>query len=288
MTLTALRKFVLPPVITSAVVFAAVTAPVFVLGSRQINVELDQEPWINGTIREVALPYVAAATVMTLGAGISVAAIGGWRNSAKKSEQIEQQLSSLEKHLQEKDALLKELKLSEGRLQVSGLKAFLDDEVPFESIPNNQPVFAATVSQPVVAQTPAQVYQQPTVKPLKGALARQSTTGERAANNTANTSVASSWAFSSAQAFLSYPQANSSSNTSQGTSSPTLIQNSAPEVKPGDFDELQKQLREMMLQMQTMQNYLQQIPQAIKDESKTADRFSVYYDCPKTDEVKFR
>ncbi|NJL10852.1 MAG: hypothetical protein HC908_13640 [Calothrix sp. SM1_7_51] len=245
MTLTALRKFVLPPVITSAVVFAAVTAPVFVLGSKQINIELDREPWVNGTIREVALPYVAVATAMTLGAGISVAAIGGWRNSAKKSAQIEQELSSLEKHLQEKDSLLKELKLSEARLQLTGLKSFLDEEVPFEPI-SNQPVFAATVSQPVVAQTPVPVYQLPAAKPHSSDVARPNTTAN---TSTQKNSATNTWAFSSAQAFLSYPQANSSQDNL-----PIARQNSEPEVKAGDFDQLQKQLREMMLKMQTMQD----------------------------------
>jgi chaperonin cofactor prefoldin len=281
MTLSALRKFVLPPLMTSACVFAAVTAPIFVMGPKQIDIKLDQEPFLSGKVREVAFPYVAAATAITIGAGLCVAAFSGWRNSAKKSSEIEQQISNLEKNLQEKEALLKELKLSEGRLQVAGLKAFLDEEAGFETA-SYQKSFAAAVSQPVVMETPVQVYEPSSSKNFSRVAVAQNTTNINTTSTNASSIAVSS--FSSAQAFLAYKPANN--NSVQENFVSTTIENKTSTI-PTELDQLQQQLREMMSQMQAMQTTLQLMPHAAQADVKVSNKFQVYYDSPKTDEVKY-
>jgi DNA-binding transcriptional MerR regulator len=282
MTLSALRKFILPPLMTSACVFAAVTAPIFVMGSKQIDIKLDQEPFLSGKVREVAFPYVAAATAITVGAGLSVAAFSGWRNSAKKSSEIEEQISNLERQIQEKEELLKELKLSEGRLQISGLQAFLEEEEASFANVSHQKSFAAAVSQPVVMETPVKVYEPPSNKVASKVAVAQHTTTINKTSTKASSVAASS--FSPAQAFLAYNQANN--NSRKENSVPNVIENKTS-TTPTELDQMQQQLREMMSQMQAMQTTLQHMPQTAQTDVKASEQFQVYYDSPKTDEVKY-
>jgi hypothetical protein len=282
MSLPALQKFFLPPVIASAAVFSAMTVPLAVLGSEQVVIKIQEEPIFHGKLRDVATPYVVLATAISLGAGISATAISGWRHSSRKSAEIEQQLSSLEQHLQQKEELLKELKLSESRLQITGLSAFLDDEVPFEQTVSSK-TFPATVSQPVVAQTSVPVYE-PAVNPvpnIPSPVAQQ--TANRPATVRPAKAVNAASAFASAQTFLGYAQPNS--NSPKETTAVSEVNQTT--ITPLEFEELQKQLREMMLQMQAMQNNLRLMPQATSVEAKVSDKFRIYYDAPNTDEVQF-
>lgn len=229
MSLSALQKFFLPPIIASAAVFSVMTVPLALLGSKQIVINIEQEPVFFGKLRDVATPYVVFTTILSLGAGASIAAFAGWRSSARKSTQYEQQLSQLEENLKQKEELLKEFKLSESRLQISGLTSFLDE----------QDSLVPTLKVKAVAQ-PSPVVQRPV---------------------TIGTS-----AFASAQGFAAYSQPTTNTNI--------------PETAPhSEIEELQQQLREMMLQMQTMQTNLQQIPHT-NTETKAPESFKIYYDIP--------
>ena len=265
MSLSALQKFFLPPIIASCGVFSLMSFPLASLGEKQIAIKFQEEPIFFGKLRDVAIPYVILSTTISVGAGISAAALCGWRHSSRKSAKYEQELSHLEQHLQEKEALLKELKQSESRLQVSGLKAFLDDEVPLDQTFLSN-TLATTLSQPVVMQTPPVVYEQP-VHAVPHIATQQNT------NKTVRT-VAATAKFASAQTFLSYAQTNTSNK--EESVAPNQVNQTT--IAPSDFEELQKQLREMMLQMQRMQDNLQVIPQATNTAPKASDKFQVYYD----------
>jgi chaperonin cofactor prefoldin len=265
MSLSALQKFFLPPVIASCGVFSLMSFPLAALGEKQIAIKFQEEPIFYGKLRDVAIPYVILSTTISIGAGISAAAFCGWRHSSRKSAKYEQELSHLEQNLQEKEALLKELKQSESRLQVSGLKAFLDDEVPLDNtlFANTLPT---TFSQPVVAQTPPVIYEQP-VHTVPQVVTQHNTT------KTVKT-VAATSKFASAQTFLSYAQAKT--NNQEEPVAVNAVNKTT--ITPTEFEELQKQLREMMLQMQRMQNNLQVIPEATNAAPKASDKFKVYYD----------
>jgi hypothetical protein len=273
MSLSALQKFFLPPIIASCGVFSLMSFPLAALGEKQIAIKFQEESIFYGKLRDVAIPYVILSTALSVGAGISAAAFCGWRHSSRKSAKYQQELSSLEQHLKEKETLLKELKLSESRLQVSGLKAFLDDEVPLNHtlLGNTLPT---TISQPVVVQNPAVIYEQP-VNPVPQVTTKQNTT------TTAKT-VAATSNFASAQTFLSYAQTNTNN-----TEEPVGVNEAKKTtITPSDFQELQKQLREMMLQMQTMQNNLQVMPQPTNIAANAKDRFEIYYDASTSNEFQ--
>lgn len=257
MSLSALTKFLIPPVIASAAVFSAMSTPLFLLGSEQVNIKFKEEPFFYGKLRDIATPYVVLATAISLGAGLSATAVCGWRNSSRKSTKFEQQLSVLEKNLQEKEDLLKELKLSETRLQASGLNTFLDDEASDRSS-NHSHIPATKVSQPVVVQTKM---------PLQPPVDRETVSA-----------VGATSGFASAQTFHGYAQANINGTKETATASNVN--------KTSEFEELQKQLREMMLQMQAMQNNLQQITPAKNAEAEVPDKLKVFYDSPNTYQVQ--
>ncbi|WP_242037833.1 kinetochore protein SPC24 [Tolypothrix sp. FACHB-123] len=265
MSLSALQKFFLPPIIASCGVFSLMSFPLAALGEKQIAIRFQEEPIFYGKLRDVAIPYVILSTTISLGAGISAAAVCGWRHSSRKSAKYEQELSHLEQNLQEKEALLKELKQSESRLQVSGLKAFLDDEVPLDStlLANNVPT---TFSQPVVVQTPPVIHDQP-VQTVPHFVTQQNAT------KTVGT-VAATSKFASAQTFLSYAQTNTNNQEEAVTTNAV----NKTTITATEVEELQKQLREMMLQMQKMQHNLQGIPQTTNAAPKAADKFQIYYD----------
>lgn len=156
MTLSTLKKLIFPSMITSGIVFAAMTLPLAIMGENQVGIKIQEESFFHGRLRDVASPYVIFATLLSLGAGISVAALGGWKDSTRKFLDYKSELSRLEKHLEQKEALLQEFKLSESSLQTSGLKSFLNDKV---TVKDSQKVeaFSIAVTQPVFAQNSVSV-----------------------------------------------------------------------------------------------------------------------------------
>ncbi len=149
----------------------------------------------------------------------------------------------------------------------------MDDEVPLNHtlLGNTLP---QTISQPVVVQTPAVIYEQP-VHAVPHIATKQNTT------TTAKTVTATS-NFASAQTFLSYVQTNSN-NTEEPVAAE---EGKKTTITPSEFEELQKQLREMMLQMQTMQNNLQVMPQPTNAAANAKDRFEIYYDASTSNEFQ--
>jgi hypothetical protein len=277
MTLSALQKFFLPSLVSAVTVFSAMSFPLATLGDKQIVIKFQEETISDDKIRDVAAPYVVFATAMSIGVGIFTIAVCGWQYSARKSTEFQQELSGLEKHLEEKEAQLQEFKVSESRLQVSGLTTFLDDEAPFEQTRNSKSLSATVtqpvITQPLVAQTP-ESYQQ-SVNSVPSIATRQITPTDR--------TVTAASGFASAQTFLGYAQTNT--NNTQEIPTPVVVDKSTPTAS--DFEMLQKQLREMMLQMQTMQSNLGMMSQQTNSEVKTSDKFRVSYDAPDTEEVHF-
>ena len=235
MSLSALTKFILPPVLASAAVFSVMTVPLALIGDKQIDINFQEETLFFGKLRDVALPYVVVATGMSLGAGISAVALSGWRKSSRKSTEVEQQISQLELQLQQKEELLNEFKLSETRLQVSGLNSFLDEQASFVETNNYPTLNPRNVSQPVVSQT----YQ-----PV------ESVSPQPQVRSQDKTSANATSAFASAQNFLGYtqPKNNIKEEIAQ------ISQANQTSVTPEEIEKLQRQLREMMLQIQENDN----------------------------------
>lgn len=163
MSNSTLQKFVLTPVFLSVGVFATLTLPLALFGNKPVTIQLQEEPVFQGKLRDVSTPYLGLASLISLGVGVASVALTGWRRSTRKSSEVEAQLSTLAQSIQEKEAQLEALKLSESRLAASGLKAFLDEELP-QDADSNTPSAAQSVS-----QTPAVPFATPQAKPFNPA-----------------------------------------------------------------------------------------------------------------------
>lgn len=272
MTGSPLKKFLFTPIILSTAVFSALTLPLAFFGDQEVTIQLQEEPIHHGKIRDVAMPYLGFASVLGVGTGIATIAVTGWQQSSKKSAQAEEQLSDLERHLQEKEQLLEELKQSKSRLAAAGLNNFLEQEKEDESesvqLSENeaQPIVEATVqpepeivppseneAQPVVEETsePQPVLTPATVKSEEQPMSVPFTiTTEPFYTHSAtahpSSSQTASAKFASAQSFLGYQPK---------TSVPSASTVTAPNAS--EVEQLQVQLQTIMSQMIVMQAELQ-------------------------------
>lgn len=124
-----IKKFLLQALVIPGTVFCAATLPLAVWGSERVAIEFQDEPVFTGQLRQVASPYLALATAVSIGAGLASVATAGWQQSHQKSARIEQELSALRLVLKEKEIELENLKVSDSRLAAFGLSSFLEDDI---------------------------------------------------------------------------------------------------------------------------------------------------------------
>ncbi|PIG94040.1 hypothetical protein [Gloeocapsopsis sp. IPPAS B-1203] len=244
MTTSIFKKFVLPPVLLSTGIFATLTLPLALLGSKPVAIQLQEEPVFHGKLRDISTPYLGLASLLSLGTGVASVAVAGWQQSSRKSAQVEQQLSGLQQRLQEKEEQLEQLKLSESRLATVGLNSFLEGEV---STTASDP--ATTAMQPVVITTPVQA-----IEPLV-------VIAEHKAEPILTVQAATSQ-FSLAQNYISYTQAIP-------TQKPQNLRDfqQEPALDPPSVEELQDQLQQIMVQMENLHKTLQ-INTSVKSEQE--------------------
>jgi hypothetical protein len=256
MTGAQLKKFVLTPVVLSAAVFAALSSPLAIFGSKPLTIQLQEEPVFQGQLRDFSAPYLGLTSAMSLAAGIASVAVSGWRLSARKSSQTEAQLSELEQDLKEKEVLLEQLKLSEARLDASGLSQFVDEEVTQkpaqETLEANQAPLR--VVNPLVITT----------QPLEALAVVQSLETEQAAT----TGKAATSRFASAQTFLGYSQAKALVKPSTTTSSPAPESPAPESPAPEEVEFLHTQLQQIMAQMASLQTAISSTPVALSSETQ--------------------
>ena len=128
MNLSLPRKLVLSSVVACGAVFALMTVPLAIIGDNQVRIRIEEESFFYGSLRDVSTPYIVFATLISLGTGISVAALMGWKQSNINSFNYQEKLGLLEKDLKLKEKLLEEFKLSDSRLQASGLDSYLPSQ----------------------------------------------------------------------------------------------------------------------------------------------------------------
>ncbi len=136
-------RCVLSSTVLAGAVFAVATLPLAMMGSQPVTIQLEREPVFVGQVKELAAPYLGFATAISLGVGVASLATAGWRHSARKYSQAEEQMSALKQQIQEQEMLLENLQFSTSRLSGSGLDFFLQDETAQPTQP------AAPVNPPV-------------------------------------------------------------------------------------------------------------------------------------------
>jgi hypothetical protein len=229
---TPLQRFVLPAAMLSGAVFSAATLPLVVLGSEPVDIHLEDEPVFSGEIKDLAAPYLGIATVMSLGMGVATISALGWSQSSRKSAEAEDQVSSLQRDLQEKEAQIEALQFSEKRLHAAGLQYFLQDEV--EEV-NAQPVASTPTAHPV-----RQVDDDDPTEPLETAIA----SGKFDTNAQVSRSV-------------SHPAAPTFTHYAQPTPAMKQVVASVPQTthvaEPKQVNELIDHLKQVMAQIEELQ-----------------------------------
>ncbi|HEY9748320.1 MAG TPA: hypothetical protein V6C63_06570 [Allocoleopsis sp.] len=250
MPASSLKSFLLPAILLSSTVFSSLTLPLAVFGSQPLDIRIQQEPVFSGQLKDVAAPYLGFAAALSIGAGVASVAVTGWRQSSRKSAQVEEQLSSLKEHLQVKETQLEELKLSEVRLAATGLSEFLHDKpaqaVTATVVNSTQPV-VITAATPSTSETPV----------VETAAVQVQTEAPRSVSVRAAIS-----ALHPAQAFLSFAQA--------GTATEEVEQQATAHAQ---VDELQTQLKQIMAQLEVLQGALQDVPQLDVARASSFNRF---------------
>jgi len=122
------HRVLVPAVLLAGAVFTAATVPLVSVPEEPVLLEFKGQPVFQGSVDDLAVPYLSLITALSLGVGMTSATLLGWRMAAQKSVQTEAQLSNLQHRLHEQDALLEALRFSETRLQTSPLSYFLETE----------------------------------------------------------------------------------------------------------------------------------------------------------------
>lgn len=265
MTPSPLRRFVITPLIISATVFGVLSLPLVIFGKQPIDIKSQEESIFSGELRDIALPYLGLASLVSLAAGTASVALSGWRSSSDKSAETKKKLSTLEQDLKEKEKLLENLKVSESQLTASGLAPFLDEEIKLEleellkEETNPQPL-------PVMAEEekpqPPQVVKQE-VKPepvqqtnfiksdesakFKPLIITTSPLDHQAMKSQQGNVQTSASKFASAQSYMGYAK------KAKGVNPPKPM-----ELDPSAIAQLQSQLQQMQNQMKVLNDVLHQ------------------------------
>lgn len=263
-----LKKFLLPPVVLSGVVFCFLTSPLAVFGSRQITIQFQEEPIFYGKLRDIGAPYLGFATALSLGIAASSVAVTGWRQSSQKATQIKKQLSTVKQNLQETEIQLEKLKVSELQLQTSGLNVFLEEKASGEQLLSS-PV-ATTISHPAAVATPVQVPRlvATTAQPVKPQPSMSppvsvSPTQSRPISVTADTTVSETTSLVG-------------NNTAEISLATLIAQAQTEPLK--QIQELQGQFQQVMAQMDTLQEIILAKTQPVTLEAELLAHHNRYSD----------
>jgi len=127
MTSYSLSNVLLPAVFISSAVFSTLTVPLALIKSEPVAVEVppffsgEIQPIFNGEHKEVAIPYVGFAIVVSVGAGIaSVEVMRRWQ-SYRESLETQEQLPNLQQNSTGKEAQQETLKRPEYRPEASAI-----------------------------------------------------------------------------------------------------------------------------------------------------------------------
>lgn len=274
MTASPLRRFVITPLVISATVFGVLSLPLMIFGRQPIDIKSQEESVFSGELRDIALPYLGLASLVSLAAGTASVALSGWRASSDKSAETKKKLSTLEQDLKEKEKLLENLKVSESHLTASGLAPFLDEEIKLEleellKEETNPEVFPVVTEE--VKPKPSQVVNQEvkpepvqqtnfiksddsaTVKPL---IIMTSPLDRQAMKSQQGNVQTSASKFTSAQSYMGYAK------KATGVNPPKPM-----ELDASSIAQLQSQLQQMQAQMKVLNETLnQQTPARVQSD----------------------
>lgn len=161
MSSVSLSNVLLPAVFISSAVFSTLTVPFALIKSEPVAVELppyfsgEIQPIFNGEHKDVAIPYVGFAIVVSVGAGIASVEVHRRWQAYRESLETQEPPPNPQQNSEEKEAQQEALKLPEYRPKVSAI-TFAPTPEAFSSqslIPPNTEAEA----NPLAVETPEKV-----------------------------------------------------------------------------------------------------------------------------------
>jgi hypothetical protein len=161
MSSVSLSNVLLPAVFISSAVFTTLTLPFALIKSEPVVVEIppyfsgEIQPIFNGEHKEVAIPYVGFAIVVSVGAGIACVEVNRRWQAYRESAIAQEQSQNLQQNSKDKEAQQEALNLPEYRPEASAIDLSLKDEVfrsQSLSVPN-----AMTEATPIAVEAHSQV-----------------------------------------------------------------------------------------------------------------------------------
>jgi hypothetical protein len=230
----------------SCAVFSGLTFPLATAGSKVVNIEFQKEPLFSGQLRDVSVPYLGAAALISLGAGAISLSVAGWRSSSQKSSEIAGRLSKLQEELKTKQSQIEDFQLSDSHLTATGLKEFLG-----ASAVQPLPAGIASVSEESSVAASASVlplYSSPTVVPKTGQFSAQQSAGVVAQPAIAQPVVASSMSAQPVEVVSTMVLVSPAQESSPVSAAIAMM---------SQFQELQSQLQYMAAQVEKLQTSLE-------------------------------
>lgn len=253
-------KFMFVPVALSAAVFATLTLPLNLFGSKPVTVQVQEEPLFFGELKEFAPQYLGVAGFLSAGVGLTSIAIMGWQQSNRKSAVVEQELARLSQTLEEKQKLLDNIRSSQSQLDASGLQNWLDKQATqLTSTPVSQDAPTASSSNAIEQDTPelAEVSLQTVLEEQTPSNADAAPVDVIEAQPQLEPQVVSESSITSAQV-------NSMQALAASLASAQTVFNNAPAQEsqpssptPSEVEKIDHQLEQMMAQIISMRQALQ-------------------------------
>ena len=124
-------KLVLPSLFVSGAVFAVLAAPLAIYGSEKVDIQISESLGISGaTVQDFTVPYLGLSGLASFTLGTATAAMIGVAASKKQAQAAEKHHLDAQVNFQNRERQLQDALLSESSLATSGLKFFLDEQVP--------------------------------------------------------------------------------------------------------------------------------------------------------------
>jgi hypothetical protein len=127
------KKILLPSLAISGILFGSYCMFLAVQGQKSVDIKLGDDRVVYSPLRDVLSPTVGA--IFSLGLGAASGLLIGWRQSVHKSNQLDLQLSNLQKLISEKESEIEAIKLSPFNPALSQLSWFLEDEIVSQTNP---------------------------------------------------------------------------------------------------------------------------------------------------------
>lgn len=139
-------RFVLPSLFASGAVFTALSLPLVVYGSERVDFPITDSVGVSGVLKDLAAPYLGLSGLISLavgGAGLTLAGVG---HSKKQSDALEKQYLESKMALQNREAEIQAILMSDKGLANAGLSFFLDDVPSVQQNPVVESVPAAAIA----------------------------------------------------------------------------------------------------------------------------------------------